>query len=360
MSLWCVMTPPPSRSRPAPRRPAHLRRPQPGGRPGRLVPVSGLVVVLLAVATVALGYDVLDPTTAGVGQTGLADHWITSAPAAGAPTGAPSLLRGLDRPANSLPRDAVARASRPPSTSSAPSPPPAWSVVGLGDSVTAGTNCDCAPFVEQYAAITAQRLGRTVRSRNFGTPSLTSAGLLTQLDDGTDAATSVAGADIVMVTIGANDAAEAMSEWAAGSCGQACFDSDVATVQAQVTQVVDRILQLRQGRPTEVLVTTYWNVVQDGAVARQTFSPHYLQVSDALTREVNTALCSAAQTARDAGSQPGGGDSVICVDLYAPFKGTGDTDPTPLLAADGDHPDAAGHQLIATTLAGVGWAALEG
>ena len=40
----------------------------------------------------------------------------------------------------------------------------------------------------------------------------------------------------------------------------------------------------------------------------------------------------------------------VPVDLYAPFKGAGDVDPTPLLADDGDHPDAAGHALIARVL----------
>ena len=36
---------------------------------------------------------------------------------------------------------------------------------------------------------------------------------------------------------------------------------------------------------------------------------------------------------------------------YVMFKGTdGKTDPTPLLAADGDHPSARGHQRIAQAL----------
>ena len=39
------------------------------------------------------------------------------------------------------------------------------------------------------------------------------------------------------------------------------------------------------------------------------------------------------------------------VDIYTPFKGAdGSTDDTALLADDGDHPNAAGHQLIATAL----------
>jgi lysophospholipase L1-like esterase len=225
--------------------------------------------------------------------------------------------------------------------------------------VTSGTGCDCSPFAQRYADLTAQRTGRAVHARNLGVAGLTSSGLLSMLDDGTDAAGSVTDADIDLVTIGANDVAEAMQEWSDGSCDQSCLDAGAAAVRTTATAVVNRILALRAGRPTEVLVTTYWNVVQDGAVARQLFSTSYQQVSDNLTREVNAALCDAVQTAQP-GAGPGGGDTVLCVDLYAPFKGDGTADPTALLAADGDHPSDAGHQLIATTLADVGWAALEG
>jgi lysophospholipase L1-like esterase len=38
------------------------------------------------------------------------------------------------------------------------------------------------------------------------------------------------------------------------------------------------------------------------------------------------------------------------VDIYAPFEGAGDRNPTALLADDGDHPNAAGHRLIAKAL----------
>ena len=54
----------------------------------------------------------------------------------------------------------------------------------------------------------------------------------------------------------------------------------------------------------------------------------------------NRAICAAAAAAGDA-----------CVDLYHPFLGAdGSRNPTPLLAGDGDHPNDAGHALIARTL----------
>lgn len=41
------------------------------------------------------------------------------------------------------------------------------------------------------------------------------------------------------------------------------------------------------------------------------------------------------------------------VDLFSPFE-RGDRDVDSLMAADGDHPDAAGHELIARTLLSAG------
>jgi len=50
---------------------------------------------------------------------------------------------------------------------------------------------------------------------------------------------------------------------------------------------------------------------------------------------------------RSAAAKHGG----VYVDLFTPFRGAdGSKDCTALLAADGDHPDAAGHALIARTL----------
>ena len=65
----------------------------------------------------------------------------------------------------------------------------------------------------------------------------------------------------------------------------------------------------------------------------------YLRWSDELTRALNSTICTVA---RDAGA--------TCVDLYAPFKGDGSLKPTTLLAADGDHPNAAGNQAISAAL----------
>jgi lysophospholipase L1-like esterase len=89
-----------------------------------------------------------------------------------------------------------------------------------------------------------------------------------------------------------------------------------------------------------VLVTGYWNVFLDGAVAR-TRGEKYLRLTDAATRAVNALIASEAKA-----------HGATFVDLFTPFRGSdGSRDCTALLAADGDHPDAEGHALIARTLA---------
>jgi len=85
-------------------------------------------------------------------------------------------------------------------------------------------------------------------------------------------------------------------------------------------------------------VTGYWNVFLDGAVGRARGAA-YVTGSDALTRAVNAGIAAAAERT-----------GATYVDVYRPFKGDGDVDCTPLLAADGDHPDARGHRVIAEAL----------
>ena len=106
--------------------------------------------------------------------------------------------------------------------------------------------------------------------------------------------------------------------------------------------ILARIHQLRNACSTAVMITDYWNVFEDGDVADADYSELGRAGSDRLTRAVNTVI---ATSARDSGA--------TFVDLYEPFKSaTGKGDPTPLLADDGDHPNPAGHRVIARALLG--------
>ncbi|WP_375426403.1 SGNH/GDSL hydrolase family protein [uncultured Friedmanniella sp.] len=218
-------------------------------------------------------------------------------------------------------------------------------VVALGDSVTSGSHCDCTPFPELYGrGLTARaRIPTTVT--NDGVPGETSADLEHELAVDASLDRSVAAADVVLVTIGANDYGDQYSELTDGRCTDdgrplACVQHALDQTGTAVTAVLRRVQQLRDGRPTTVLVTGYWNVFEDGDVASRKFSVLGLAATDRLTVAVNAKIKAAAVATGD-----------LYVDLYAPFKGeSAKRDPTPLLAVDGDHPDAAGHRVIARAL----------
>lgn len=221
--------------------------------------------------------------------------------------------------------------------------PGGWLVTALGDSVTAGSACDCTAFVDTYATLTSRATGRPVTSRNLGVPGQTSTDLLADLSGDDDDTRSVAASDVVIVTTGANDFGPALDSWSAGDCSGACFSAVAESVHTTIAAIVHRIHALRAGHRTQILVTGYWNVFPDGEAAAS-LGDGYRAIADQATRLANTALRGGAT-----------GAGATYVDLYAPFKGDGSRDPTGLLAADGDHPNAAGHRLIAESLAAQGW-----
>lgn len=224
-------------------------------------------------------------------------------------------------------------------TSTPPSEP--IRVVGLGDSVTAGYACGCTTFVTLYSQALAKRWHVATQGTNLGQSGLTSTRLLTQLESNQAQQTQVQAADVLLITVGANDLLPALTQWdgAPGkdpsACGGTCRSDDLDAVGNTIRQIITRIHLLRQGRPTLVLVTTYWNVFEDGDTAATDRGSAFMQWSNGLTRRLNQRIIQAAQRSH-----------ATPVDLYTPFKHDGQ-DPTTLLADDGDHPNAAGHQLIA-------------
>ena len=183
-------------------------------------------------------------------------------------------------------------------------------VVGIGDSVTSGSACSCETFVGLYATQLASQRGVETSSVNLGVPGWTSAQLLAAMTKPGAFRDQVAKADILLVTIGANDLLPLESRQP-GGCLVACYGPLVNSVGHNVG--------LDVGASENGAAFQHW--------------------SDVLTRAASSAVCTAARQA-----------SATCVSIYAPFKGNGSKNPTSMLAGDGDHPNAAGHQVIATTL----------
>jgi lysophospholipase L1-like esterase len=219
------------------------------------------------------------------------------------------------------------------------------SVAALGDSIPAGANCaGCTPFVDLFARQLGDRLSAPVRAENLGVGGWTTADLLSSLDNVGDDAAVVRDADIVTVTIGANDFESRMDSYVDGSCGGSdrleCFGPALEELRSTLLEVLRRVAEIRAGRHTAVLMTGYWDVFPDGDVALAQFGPEFLTDSAVLTRRVNAVI---ADLASDQGA--------TYVDLFSLFKGSdGDRNPTDELADDGDHPNQDGHQSIADAL----------
>jgi lysophospholipase L1-like esterase len=215
-------------------------------------------------------------------------------------------------------------------------PSPSYRVVTLGDSVTAGSACTCAAFPEVYGQRLAARTAKPVHVRNEGVPGETSGALLRSLQGAT--ARAVGNADVVTVTIGANDFS--FDTFRRNPCrALACYRTGLGRLHDNLTATFAAIHRVQRGARQVVLVTGYWDIWRDGVVGRG-IGATYMNVGIALTQRVNTVIAATAAAA-----------SFRYVDLYAPFRGrSGARDDSDLLADDGDHPNAAGHRLIAAEL----------
>lgn len=219
----------------------------------------------------------------------------------------------------------------------------ARTVVAVGDSVPAGTACGgCQTYVDLIGSRIEEATGVPVTVRNDGVPGWTSQDVLTALRRGGAVADDVAGADVLVLTIGANDFdfSDYVADQCADSGGLGCYQDALATLRRTTDLILERVAALRAGRPTTVVVTGYWNVWQDGQVAAAKGS-EFVRVARTLTAAVNDVLQASATAA-----------GAAYVDLVPAFRGADDVDDSPLLAADGDHPNAAGHAAIAAAVLG--------
>ena len=209
------------------------------------------------------------------------------------------------------------------------------SVVAIGDSVPAGTACDCTPYPQLSAADLSPADGPAVTTRNDAVGGSTTSDVLAQLDGTGTVVSDVQRANLVEVQVGANDVGHS------DTCGTdvACYRPDVPEVRANLDAIVARVHHLAAGHPVRVVLLDYWSVWLGGQYAQEQ-GQAYVDAAAAVTDEVNTTI-------REVAAQTGS----AYVDLRTAFKGPDYAyDETHYLAPDGDHPNAAGHQEIASTL----------
>ena len=132
-------------------------------------------------------------------------------------------------------------------------PPPPLTIAALGDSVTVGTNCDCIAFSALYA-------------KELST--------------------------------------------ARGSHATDCVQDQIDKRRQNIAATVAQIHTLRNGKPTAVLITGYWNVFEDGDVAAAAYPSAGFKATQKLTAEINRAIDDAAKAA-----------GATRVELFASFTG---------------------------------------
>jgi len=207
-------------------------------------------------------------------------------------------------------------------------------VLGLGDSVLRTGGCGCPGMLKYYARLATNRLHRQVQSTNEAAGYATSDTVVAQMRQGR-VRNEVRRASLVVIFVGANDFRAAFDRVARGAAADGQYAPVAEHLRRKVAQVLGAIHDLNQN--ALVVVCGYWNDFKDGAVAQHQYSEARRRAADDATRYTNDALYRAAI---DAG--------VGFLSTRHGFDRYGDR--TPLLADDGDHLSAAGHQFVARRL----------
>jgi lysophospholipase L1-like esterase len=139
--------------------------------------------------------------------------------------------------------------------------------------------------------------------------------------------------------VGANDFVAPFTQVTGNPKATNQFATVGKALRTNMASIIGRIHELAPA--TRVVVLGYWNVMEDGQAAAHDYTAAQRAASLLATDTANEALRSAAVSA----------DAQFVPTLELFHGKSKNRDPSTMLAADGDHPNVAGHQAIAAALA---------
>ena len=209
-----------------------------------------------------------------------------------------------------------------------------WSIVALGDSVPSGYHCNCTPYPQLSASGLVTTTGQTITATNDAVAGSTTSNVLEQLSSDSTVIDHVKKADAVEINVGANDV-----PYNGKSCGNsvACYAPLVTSMQKNLASIASRVHDLTSGHKALVVLLDYWSIWLGGTYARQK-GHDYVSAARQMTAQVDAAI---KATANQSGA--------AYVSERRAFTGPSfGFIESHYLATDGEHPNAKGHQAIAT------------
>lgn len=227
-------------------------------------------------------------------------------------------------------------------------------VVGMGDSVMETGAGESASIIDVFASnLKSRGLAGSLVVDNLGDPSATSDSLRSALQSDRKMRDSVAAADIVVVSVGGNDA-DPFASYPSGTCSLGhdaadCLAAYAPHLEANLDAIATEIVALRGDKPTALrFMSPDYNpfVGWDQAPSASFGADFYAQVAGAET----AAACAVAE-------RHGG----VCADVFHLFNGQdGTADAAAYLADDHAHPGRTGIEAVATLLTDLGVPELGG
>ena len=219
-------------------------------------------------------------------------------------------------------------------------------LVSLGDSqATASGDEEGTGWVQRYADLVTEETGDEVIVSARAGNGLTSAALLTQVQQDEAVRNEISAADIVVIGAGGADLNAGDDAWDAGACdGTACYEPGLAAAEGNLADVAAVVAELRADRPTVLRAVTPPNVL----TGAEDVIPSFLA---AAATDVGVFQARSLRESSCAAVRAHGGE---CIDVLTAFNGsdgTQDAYASGLLNHDDCcYPSGAGHQLMAEML----------